>query len=152
MFIFQLNCDHDTHNITLHSKNLTIHDGEVKLTDLSDDNKSIPVDKIGYSIENDYMIIHSKEVLNKGHQYELYIPFEESLNSGLLGYYRSSYVDKLTKEKVWLSVTQFEATHARRAFPCFDEPEFKATFNISLGHHKNYTALSNMPQESSHDM
>jgi len=39
----------------------------------------------------------------------------------------------------------FQPIRGRRLFPCWDEPAFKATFNISILHHENYTALSNMP-------
>ncbi|KAK2581481.1 hypothetical protein KPH14_005147 [Odynerus spinipes] len=44
---------------------------------------------------------------------------------------------------IWIGVTQFSPTYARRAFPCMDEPHFKATFTISIGHYTNETVTSN---------
>ncbi len=44
--------------------------------------------------------------------------------------------------------TDFEPCHAREAFPCFDEPHLKATFELELEIPKELTALSNMPEKS----
>jgi aminopeptidase N len=63
--------------------------------------------------------------------------FTGSLNEQLGGFYLS----KTTKRRY--AVTQFEATDARRAFPCFDEPAFKATFDISLVVDRGDMAISN---------
>ena len=65
------------------------------------------------------------------------IEYSGILNSELRGFYLS----KTAKRNY--AVTQFEPTDARRAFPCFDEPAFKATFDVSLVVDKGDTAISN---------
>ena len=47
----------------------------------------------------------------------------------------------------YLIASKFEPTDARRMFPCFDEPDKKAKFTLTLIHEENFTALSNMPVE-----
>ena len=74
------------------------------------------------------------------------LEFQGILNDRLLGFYRSQYVQN-GKTK-YLATTQFEAADARRAFPCWDEPEAKATFEISIIADNKFTAISNMPIKS----
>ena len=72
------------------------------------------------------------------------IRYKGELNDRLLGFYRSSYLDKDGDQK-FLAATQFESTDARRAFPCWDEPEAKSTFDVTLTVKQEFTAVSNMP-------
>lgn len=66
----------------------------------------------------------------------------------MYGFYKSSYSEKNSDgspEEKFLVTTQFQTIHARRVFPCFDEPSFKATFLISITYPKNdnLVALAN---------
>ena len=64
-------------------------------------------------------------------------------NDSMYGFYRSRY-NNGGKAK-YLLTTQFEAANARNAFPCFDEPEFKAAFDVSIIAEKGFDCISNMP-------
>ena len=48
----------------------------------------------------------------------------------------------------WYAFSQFEATDARRAFPCFDEPSYKVSWQVTLRIPKGTTAVSNTPVAS----
>ncbi|XP_050507042.1 aminopeptidase N-like [Diabrotica virgifera virgifera] len=139
-------CTHPTQNITLHSKHLDIKDDDVILKDItSNDSKTVKISNVEFKEEFEFLILNLEEDLNTDHKYEIYIGFSGKMDDGLAGFYRSSYYDKKDKEKKWLGVTQFEPISARMAFPCFDEPEMKATFDISIGRKEGYTVISNMP-------
>ncbi len=75
----------------------------------------------------------------------LTIGFEGVLNDKLRGFYRSTYVDADGVEQV-IATTQMQATDCRRAFPCWDEPEFKAVFSVTLDVDDDLTAISNAPE------
>lgn len=69
--------------------------------------------------------------------------FTGVLNDKMAGFYRSTYKNPDGSEAI-MATTQMEATDARRAFPCFDEPALKAEFTVTLIADKHLTCLSNM--------
>lgn len=79
------------------------------------------------------------------------ITYTGELNDKLVGFYKSTYVDA-AGETQSIATTQFEATDARRAFPCWDEPTFKATYDITLTIPSELSAYSNSPVVADRDL
>src|SRR5262245_65460336 len=75
-------------------------------------------------------------------RWRLRLAFRGTLNDKLRGFYRSVYKDPSGVSRT-MAATQFEATDARRAFPCWDEPAFKAVFAVTLVIDPALTAVSN---------
>lgn len=83
----------------------------------------------------------------------LTIEFQGTINHDMAGFYRSQYkpaapaAASVPRDDEWhyMTSTQFESTDARRAFPCFDEPNLKATFDFAIEIPTDQVALSNMP-------
>jgi puromycin-sensitive aminopeptidase len=72
------------------------------------------------------------------------LAFKGTLNDQLRGFYRSTFTDHEGNTKT-IATTQMEATDARRAFPCWDEPDRKATFEVTLVVDEDLAAYSNSP-------
>jgi len=85
----------------------------------------------------------------------LEIQFSGTMNNDMAGFYRSKYKPAVTPSPAvptdgqyhYMFSTQFESCAARMAFPCFDEPNLKATFDVELEIPEELTALSNMPEK-----
>jgi puromycin-sensitive aminopeptidase len=90
--------------------------------------------------EHEVVRLHLGRRLVPG-EVEIHLDFRGALDDQLVGFYRSSY--RHDDREHTLAVTQFESTHARRAFPCFDEPALKAVFGITLVVADGLLAVSN---------
>ena len=119
-----------TRNITLHAVELDIRSAKV----------AGQAAKITYDKKSETATFRFKNNLPKGDA-RLKIIFRGTLNDKMHGFYRSSYV--LSGKTKYIATTQFESTDARRAFPCFDEPAMKATFDVSLTVPQESVAISN---------
>ncbi|CAL8262791.1 unnamed protein product [Merluccius merluccius] len=88
-----------------------------------------------------YLVLQLNGMLVSGQRYRLYTEFTGELADDLAGFYRSEYVEDGLRKIV--ATSQMHPTHARKTFPCFDEPAMKAVFHITLIHPRGTTALSN---------
>ena len=92
-----------------------------------------------------YLVILLKKRLRKETDIKISIQFSGNISSSYNGFYRSHFTDPVSGEKQFVAMTLFEPLNARLAFPCFDEPDMKAHFAISIRHRSDFKALSNMP-------
>ncbi|XP_071654206.1 endoplasmic reticulum aminopeptidase 1 isoform X2 [Temnothorax longispinosus] len=133
--------DEETKFIVFHSKNLTIKEQIVK-----DDQEELKIAKLLEYPKREQLYLELEDTsFRKKNNYTLYLSFNSTLNSTeLKGFYFNSYITP-EGEYRYLASTRFEPTYARMAFPCFDEPQFKAKFKISIYRDRFHIALCNMP-------
>lgn len=101
---------------------------------------------IAYDADAEIATIGLAEVVPEGlsGDQHLRMQFTGELNDKLRGFYRSQYTNP-EGETAYLATTQFEATDARRALPCWDEPAIKATFQVTLNVPEDMATVSNTP-------
>eukprot|EP00005_Dracoamoeba_jomungandri_P005447 CAMPEP_0174257728 /NCGR_PEP_ID=MMETSP0439-20130205/6849_1 /TAXON_ID=0 /ORGANISM="Stereomyxa ramosa, Strain Chinc5" /LENGTH=873 /DNA_ID=CAMNT_0015340961 /DNA_START=236 /DNA_END=2857 /DNA_ORIENTATION=- len=102
----------------------------------------VELQKVDYT--DDFVKFKFKEDIPAGEDIVLLCNYTGKITNDMRGFYRSRIVDEEGNVK-WIAATQFESIGARRAFPSFDRPSFKATFEITMTAPKQYSVLSNMP-------
>ena len=136
------------------SQRLTLHQHGLKVTEatITRHDKKLTqtkaVTRISHHKSFDEVRLHTEDQLFPG-QYSITLHFEGKIQDSMHGIYASTYEFEGKKSKI--VSTQFESHHAREAFPCVDEPEAKATFDLTLVSPEGETAISNMPHKSQSD-
>jgi puromycin-sensitive aminopeptidase len=126
-----------TRRIVVHATELEIHSAALERDGATREPESIEANE-----EEETVAFVFGETMEPGPA-RLAIEFTGQLNDKMHGFYRGVYHQD--GEKRTMAVTQFEATDARRAFPCWDEPAQKAVFAVTLVVPEDRVAVSNMP-------
>jgi aminopeptidase N len=141
--------------ITLNSHQLKIHSAEVSL-EHTKTQQSFKSTGISYDTVKQRVTITFADDLPVSDKALVAIKFQGTMNNDMAGFYRSKYKPTTTpaasvaKDDEWhyMFSTQFESCDARRAFPCFDEPNLKATFDFEIELPVDQVALSNMQEKA----
>ena len=122
---------------------------EISEVTLRRNGTTLPVSSISLDEDSETATLDFGRTLAQGPA-QIDMKFKGVLNDRLVGFYRSEYQDSEGQTR-YLATTQFEATDARRAFPCWDEPAQKAVFDVTLVFDDSLQAVSNTPivEESS---
>jgi aminopeptidase N len=130
------------------SQRLTFHQNGLKITSariIKHDKKGtreIAVKRINHQRTADEVRVHVDEQLFPG-EYSVTLSFEGEITRNMEGIYPCFF--KQDDEEKKLIATQFESHHAREAFPCIDEPEAKATFDLTVLSPKGEAIIGNTP-------
>uniref|UniRef100_A0AAQ5ZPZ8 Aminopeptidase n=1 Tax=Amphiprion ocellaris TaxID=80972 RepID=A0AAQ5ZPZ8_AMPOC len=140
----QFECVKETNLILIHSNKLNYTKLDeahiVRLT--ASGGASAPIIKSTWlQPKTQYLVIELNGKLSQGQTYQLYAEFTGELADDLAGFYRSEYEEDGVRKIV--ATSQMHPTHARKTFPCFDEPAMKAVFHMTLIHPPGTVALSN---------
>ncbi|NWU99846.1 AMPE aminopeptidase, partial [Upupa epops] len=139
------------------TNHLWLHLRETKITEMPTLRKSsgqqIGLNDCFEYKTQEYIVMKAEaelSVTDEKDPYILTLKFQGWLNGSLVGFYRTTYNENGQIKSI--AATDHEPTDARKSFPCFDEPNKKATYSISIIHQNTYQALSNMPVQQTVDL
>jgi aminopeptidase N len=120
---------------------------ELKIEAASIDGKELPGSVIKTDTKNELLTLALPSELATG-EHTLTLRFTGKINEQGQGLFYMRYPEHGTGARKIMLGSQFEATDARRFFPCWDEPVFRARFQLTAVVPENWLAVSNMPVES----
>jgi aminopeptidase N len=127
--------------VVLNAADLSIDAGRIAF----DDGTVLALESVDYDAGSQRASLAFEAPVVAG-EWVLSLTFHGVLNDRLRGFYRSTYTDPQSGAAYTIATTQFESADARRAFPCWDEPDRKAVFAIRLVVPEGLTAVSNGPE------
>jgi len=134
-------------NVRSRVRQLVLNALELKIEAASIDGKELPGSAIKIDTKNELLTLALPSELPTG-EHTLALRFAGIINQQGQGLFYMRYQEQGTGARKIMLGSQFEATDARRFFPCWDEPVFRARFQLTAVVLENWLAVSNMPVES----
>jgi len=133
-----------TWNVVMHARDMTVSRAVAHVAGAPDIPAAATTRLANGGVIQEELVLTFARPLPQG-QAVIEIAYDAPFAPDLAGLYRVKEGD------AWYAYTQFEATDARRAFPCFDEPGFKTAYDVSITAPRGMLALSNAPEASHED-
>ncbi|KAI3635328.1 hypothetical protein MIR68_006894 [Amoeboaphelidium protococcarum] len=118
-------------------------DSSSNATGATRNSAQVQIGKVSLDKDKQVALLSLGQKLTRGTNFTLAMQYDGTLNDRLVGFYRSSFKDPQTHQMSYMAVTHFQPGDARRCLPCFDQPDMKATLDVSIVCSSNLTALSN---------
>ncbi|RZF34616.1 hypothetical protein LSTR_LSTR008641 [Laodelphax striatellus] len=135
----------EVNRIVLNADDLKVK--SVQLVDLTEGAREVQIKNFVLKRIPQWLVVTLASNLSANSDYQLRIKFEG--NFGVeAGMYHASYDDDYTKIGGDVAFTEFQTTYARKVFPCWDEPKYKASFIMRVARYPQQISLSNMPLKS----
>ena len=134
-------------NVRSRVRKLVLNALELKIEAASIDGKELPASAIKTDTKNELLTLALPSELPTG-EHALTLRFTGKINEQGQGLFYMRYQEQGSGARKIMLGSQFEATDARRFFPCWDEPAFRARFQLTAVVPENWLAVSNMPVES----
>ena len=134
-------------NVRSPVQQLVLNGLELKIEAASVDGKDLPLPAIKTENEKELVTLTLPSELAVG-DHALTLRFTGKINQQGQGLFYMRYQEQGSRARKIMLGTQFEATDARRFFPCWDEPAFRARFQLTVVVPEDWLAVSNMPIES----
>ncbi|KAH8312687.1 hypothetical protein KR044_012175, partial [Drosophila immigrans] len=128
---------------------ITLHKDELNISSCSLYNKngilqqSVPTTSLNYDQGTQQLTVPLTQALVANENYTLHFQFTGTVRDDMVGLCSSSYVEPNSGKTKWVMHTQMQRINARLVFPCFDEPAFKAKFEVHIGRPSGLTSISN---------
>src|SRR5207244_7400377 len=135
-------------NVRTPVHHLVLNGLELKIEAASVDGKELPLSAIKTDNEKELLTLTLPSELAAGDHAPVSLRFTGKINQQGQGLFYMRYQEQGSGARKVMLWTQFEATDARRFFPCWDEPAFRARFQLTAVVPESWIAVSNMPVES----
>jgi aminopeptidase N len=136
-----------TINARAEVKQVVLNALELEIADAAVDGRALPKSAVKLNSKQELLTLDLPSPLPPG-EHTVSLNFSGKINQQGQGLYYMRYQEEGSGAKKTMLGTQFEATDARRFFPCWDEPGFRARFQLTAIVPENWVAISNMPVES----
>ncbi|XP_077561991.1 aminopeptidase N-like [Haemaphysalis longicornis] len=140
-------CLESTRRVTLHAANLQVNSAKVMFNVMVANRSAvheIPVRRVETNSSGQQMTLTLSNSLHAQMTYDISISYAGVVTPSPRGLYKAAYTLR-DGTKRWMAFTRLKPRYARRVFPCFDDPSYRATFDLEILRRKDFSSISSMP-------